>query len=62
MEPSGREGQRLWFKGGRTGSLAAARWNAERVARRLLANRHRVTSPQNGERRTANGERLILPG
>ncbi|MCZ4125450.1 hypothetical protein [Streptomyces sp. H39-S7] len=43
------EGQRLWFKGGRTGSLAAARWNAERVAQALLANRHRVTSPQNGD-------------
>ncbi|SEM69125.1 hypothetical protein [Streptacidiphilus jiangxiensis] len=52
---TGREGQRLWFKGRRTGSIAAARWNAERVAQWLLANRYRVTSPQ-------NGERLILPG
>ncbi|WP_042370612.1 hypothetical protein [Streptacidiphilus neutrinimicus] len=51
---TGSEGQRLWFKGGRTGSVAAARWNAERVAQWLLVNRHRVTSPQ-------NGERLIVP-
>lgn len=48
------EGQRLWFKSGRTGSLAAARWNAERVVQALLANRHQVTSP-------SNGDRLIVP-
>ncbi|WP_042422287.1 hypothetical protein [Streptacidiphilus anmyonensis] len=47
---TGSEGQRLWFRGGRTASVAAARWNAERTVQGLLARRHDATSPQNGER------------
>ncbi len=46
---TGEEGQRPWWKGGRTASVAATRWNAEVVVQGLLADPHRATSAQNGE-------------
>ena len=45
---TGRDGGRLWCQGGQAASVAAARWNCERVVQALLADPERAINAHNG--------------
>lgn len=44
-----RDRSKLYYKGGRSPSIAAARWEAQWVIRRLLTDPYRAKSPTTGE-------------